>query len=131
MRPFRLLPLLLLFALIGCASTPAGDEARPRRQADLISSEEIQGARFNNAYDLVQALRPNWIRGRGAQSINDPTAGVPVVYMDGSRLGAPDQLRQISPTDIESIRFLNATEAQARYGLGHTGGAIVIAMRRR
>jgi hypothetical protein len=43
--------------------------------------------------------------------------------------GGPEFLGQLSPLDIERIRYYGAREAQFRFGVGHTHGALGVTMR--
>lgn len=123
---------MLASSLAGCAANPAaGDDQGPRRQSNQITAEEIQAAQAQNLYDLIRSLRPNWVAPRGQQSLTNPTAGQVMVYLDGTRAGGPDILRQIRPTDVELVHYLGATEAASRFGLDHSGGAILVTTRRR
>ena len=38
-------------------------------------------------------------------------------------------LDMLDTEDVASMRFLNASDATTRYGIGHTGGAILITTR--
>jgi hypothetical protein len=132
-RGHSLVLAVLLLALVGCASAPAaGGEAPARRQTNLITLEEIQQhAQASDAFEVIRALRPNWLRTRGQQSLSDPTAGQVVVYLDGTRAGGPGFLRQIAVQNMQSAQYLNAGEATSRFGTGHTGGVILIVTRGR
>jgi hypothetical protein len=48
------------------------------------------------------------------------------VYVDGSRVGDINSLRQLRPEDVKEIRHLTAAEATQAYGTGNTMGAIVV-----
>ncbi len=122
----RMFVLALALLVAGCASTPSAESGRLRRSANLITAEEIERASFTNLFDLVRALRPAWLQTRGPQSIQDPTAGEVVVYLDGTRLGGPEQLRMLPAADVASLQYLNGIDAPARFGRGHLGGAILI-----
>lgn len=118
---------LLLLASTACATTPG--QERPRRSQDILTLEEIQetGAQHFNAYDLIRNRRPAWLRTRGTNSLMAPDPIM--VYIDGTRLGGPETLQGIPAMDIEEIRFYDAAEAQARFGLGNTNGAIAVETR--
>jgi hypothetical protein len=123
---------LLCAVLAGCASNPgAGDNSQPRRQANRITAEEIQEGASRNAYELIRSLRPAWLETRGSHSLTNTGAGQVVVYLDGTRMGNASILTQIQIADLALAQFLSPTEAGARYGLDHTGGAILITTRRR
>lgn len=129
MNRTRILLLGLALALLGCAST--GDPDRPRRDSNRITGEEIAASSQTDALRLVQSLRPRWVAVRGQMSITDPTAGQVVVYLDGARLGGSDALRGISTMDVAMMEYLDASTASSRFGLGHTGGAILVTTRLR
>lgn len=120
----RIASIALLAALIaGCASTGQSTQNGNR---DLITSEEVAEASnsTNTAYALVQRLRPHWLRKRGRHSIENP--GYIRVYVDGSRYGTPQDLRNLNVENVASLRFLNAAQATNRYGTGHDHGAILV-----
>jgi len=132
-----LLGLATLLAT-GCAGAVGGGAASSDRS--VITLEEIQQGRYSNSYELVQSLRPAWLRVRGAQSVGEAARGSGaggqvsvqagqdqlVVYLDRARLGGPESLRQIDPLNIGSITFLDRAQANYRFGPGHLHGAIVL-----
>jgi hypothetical protein len=128
------LMLCLAFSLTlgACASSgaPDGTTDRPMRRASstLISSEEVRASNAANAFELIQAARPGWLRKRGAVSFGRD--GGVLVYLDDSRLGGLDVLNSLQLSGIDSIRFMDATTASARFGLSHPHGAIQVVPRR-
>ena len=48
------------------------------------------------------------------------------VYFDGTRMDDIDQLKNIRPSDVYSIRRINGVEWQARFGIGHSGGVLYV-----
>jgi carboxypeptidase family protein len=121
-------------APVPAASTTDPTQTRPasqprRRDPNRIDQEEVESSTVLDAYSLVQQSRPNWLHQRGAISLRDPTAGVVQVYLNGQQYGDPDKLREIAKQDIREVRFLNAAEAQMRYGVGHAGGVIEVVLR--
>jgi len=125
----RLLVALLLVAVggAGCLATSGSPTAS---RTGPITQEDAVGSSARNAYDLVQNLRPQWLRGRGAQSILNPRPVPPVVYIEGIREPSLDALRRLDVTSILLIDYLGAADATTRYGTGHTGGAILVSLRR-
>jgi hypothetical protein len=122
-----------MVALTACASGGGGATAA-RQNPNLISMEEIVESSASNAYEVIQRLRPNFLRTRGAvHGTPGATNAVEmvdlVVYLNENRLGGSDQLRQISTTDIKEIRYFNSSEATTKWGTGHSGGAIQIVSR--
>jgi hypothetical protein len=128
--PIRRLPTLALLALAACATTPVPDAPADRRgggRYDVLSVEEIGSNPGMTAFELVQRLRPGWLRTRGASSINNNR---PLqVYVDGMPMGDPRALRGIDPGAVRSMRYLSAIEATQQFGTDHTNGAILITTR--
>jgi len=115
---------LLLLAGAGCISSGAAQRSSGG-DPDVITQKQIQEAgAASTAYALVQRLRPHWLRKRGRQSINNP--GSILVYIDGSRSGAPSSLRNVQVINVKSIEFLGASEATTQYGAGHEHGVIEV-----
>jgi outer membrane receptor for ferrienterochelin and colicin len=127
--PYARIMLTLLLAVSAAACSASGGENTPRPQANVITSDEIQTTQFRSAFELIRALRPQWLTGTG-QSLSNQAAGQLVVYVDGIRMGGPEHLRQIPTTDMRSARWLSSTEAGTRYGTGHAGGVVEIVTRR-
>lgn len=114
---------VLLIALGACTGSNVGQSSDGN--PNMISQEQIQEAgSMSNAYNLVQRLRPNWLRKRGPSSVSSQSDIV--VYVEGSRQGPPSTLRQINVIDVESMEFLSDNEATSRFGSGHDHGAILV-----
>lgn len=138
MRALALSRLLVLAAaLAAClAAAPAlaqeggatAQQPRARVRANLIKLEEIESAGATDTYELIRKLRPAWFRGaRGASSLgSQPTV---VVYVNGLRHGGPASLRDIPLGHVLEIRFLDASDATTRFGIGHGAGAIDVITR--
>ncbi len=115
---------LLLAVAAACAPTAAQPTNAPRTSTNRISAEEVQQSTASNAYELVQTMRPSWLRTRGTQSINNE--GTIMVYFDNIRMGGPEMLRSIPVSNIASLEFLDAASATQRWGTGHSHGAILV-----
>ncbi|MFL5580751.1 MAG: hypothetical protein ACJ8AO_10285 [Gemmatimonadaceae bacterium] len=119
--------LLALAACAPAASSGGSASTAPaasRRQADLITAEEIAGTSATTAYHAIEILRPTFLRARGQQSLSGSQS--PVAYVNGQRWGNLESLRNLTADDVLSIRRLSASEAQSRYGLDNIGGAIEV-----
>ena len=87
----------------------------------------------NTARDLVQRLRPGFLRNRGASSFGNAASGTPTptarVIVDGAPRGGLGALAEISAMSVREIRDLNAADASIQYGTGYDGGAILVLTR--
>lgn len=119
--------LVSLIAFVTACASSGGHSATDRSSAasDVITLEEIQSAHWQNAYELVQTLRPRWLRKHGPDSVLGETADVQV-HLDDNRLGGTATLRNIATADIASIHFVDPVSAAARWGGDHANGAIII-----
>jgi hypothetical protein len=131
----------LCIIVSGCAAAGAGGGGS---ENNSITRADIVDGQFTNAYDIVQRLRPRWLRTpRAPTSFRD---GVPTgdplgdlnqgpsrtqVYLDDTFLGAIDSLRRISADAIESVQWFDGTQATQRYGTGNDAGAILVNSRPR
>lgn len=109
-----------------CASA-TGSSGTPSNR-DVIASGEIrqQEDRDTNAYDLIQRVRPQWLLSRGS-ALSGPFYAE--VFLDGTRYGELDALRQISTRDVREIRYYDSRDATTLYGTGYLGGVIHVRTR--
>ena len=115
-----------LFPVMACASASSREGGL---DANIITREQIQDLTgVSNAYTVIEDLRPIWLRKRGSTSFLQE--GQIRVYQDGVSLGGVENLRNIHPDNIEYIEFLDARQANFRYGSGHEHGAIMVNTRR-
>ena len=119
----RLIVYFLIFlACVACAT--AGTPAGTRSPQDRITRADLERNPVSTAYEIIQRLRPQWLRLRGPQSITGDTDLV--VYVNNARMGGSDSLRGISLAGVEFLRFLDPAAATLRWGAGHGSGAILI-----
>jgi hypothetical protein len=52
-----------------------------------------------------------------------------MVYIDGTKVGGVQELKRIPAQDVREIRFLSGSDAQQRYGVGHSAGAIQVTLK--
>ena len=119
----------------GTTSAATGADATapaPRRDRTVITAEELKDVSVLNLYEAVQRIHPEWLvaRNQATQTRSNATtasgqAGVQV-YMDTQRLGNVEMLRQISISAVASLKYYSSSEAQSRFGLGNSSGAIQI-----
>ena len=126
MRFITVISFLSLVVLTGCATTNSKATYIPH---NLIQLEQIRHQPATDAYDLIRALRPRWLQSRRHRSNHfNKTAPFATVYVNDSRYGDIDSLREIPAEQIKEIRFMNASEAAIRFGLNTSGGAILISI---
>lgn len=118
--------IITLSLAAGCSGRVPPAE---RRDRNLITTAEIAGSELRDAYEIVQALRPEFLRTRGSASIRAPDPIEPVVYIDGVRSGNPETLRRVSRDALREIQYIDSREATTRFGTGHRGGAILVVTR--
>jgi hypothetical protein len=128
MRWSRLTTVVILLSVAAaCASSGTQRRTAARRDTRSLSAEEIRTSSASNLYDAIRSHRPEWLIKRGQTSIN--LEGDIVVYIDNVALGGPESLKSIDVQSVQHVRFLNASEAQMRFGVGHMHGAIVVTTR--
>lgn len=129
MRNFvrRILGTAVVLGLTACASSGTGSSGAsgPRSSRDILTTEQIQSTKYNNLYDVVQALRSNWMNDRGQDSLMGPSSVV-LVYYDDTKLGGVDQLKTISPNEVSYIQHYDGVAAAGRWGLDHGKGVIYV-----
>jgi hypothetical protein len=135
LTPFSLRTFMFgitVLSLGACASTPSNRVTESSQ--DVITSVEINATPVATAYDLVNRLRPAWLRAGRTGSIGGGTISsqVTLVYLDGTRLGGIESLRTLSAAGIRSMKYLDATRAATVLrdpGSEAIAGAIVISTR--
>ena len=115
--------LSMVALLAACAS--GGTAGRVRGRPDLLTEEQIRATNHSTLYDVVRALRPNWTRTRGPDSLVNP--GQIQVYLDDMRLGGVEELKQIPATGISYVQWYDGIAASGRWGLDHGNGVIYVA----
>ena len=87
-------------------------------------------ANESNLYDFIRARRPNWLTSVKPTTIRPDRESGLVVYLDNTRLGGLDALRQLTPHAVMSVRYFGPSSAEARFGPGHLNGAIQVSTRK-
>jgi hypothetical protein len=124
-------------AAVSCAASSSssataaeGAGARPRRDPNVITAEELAGRPTLNARQAIEQLRPQFLRTRGTTTLGNASVGDVIwVYVDGTRMGDLSVLNTITVPEIREIRYLSPSEATNRWGTGHVQGAILITRR--
>jgi hypothetical protein len=106
----------------------------------VITAADIQKFGGNGSvYDLVFALRKQWLNTRGVELSETPgvsmsesggavTSAAPtlIAYLDNARLGDMEQLRTMPLTGVVAVRYYDAAQATQRFGAGHRHGVIQV-----
>lgn len=122
MRQIARFVALAAAVLVGaCASRLKTGEVRDH---GTLTKEQIAESHFSTAYDAVEALRSNWLKARGTDSFQTPSEVL--VYLDNTRLGGTDRLREIAANTVVYMRFYDGVSATGRWGIGHAAGVIYV-----
>ena len=111
---------------LALASACTGHRANtgPRLDRNVLLPEQFGNRGYTTPYEVVEALRSNWLAERGTDSFSSPVKVQ--VYFDGIHLGGVESLRTIDLRPVTYIRFFDGIAATARWGLGHGQGAIYV-----
>lgn len=121
MRPTALPRLLPVIALLlgGCASAGGGEAGVRPGPRDRILTEELANLQQLSALEVVQRLRPTWLRIR--------SGSLPEVVLDGTPIeGGARALQNIRVGEIRELQYLNPSDATMRFGTGYLAGAILV-----
>ena len=124
-------PTLLLSLAIAVACGGSGAVSTPTHDRSVIPFEDMQRATgVNNLYEVVQRLRPEWLKARGGYA-NQMNCGqvietTAVVYIDGQRNGELDMLKSMPVRGLAALRFYSASEAQVKFGTGNMAPVIEV-----
>jgi hypothetical protein len=123
--PPRLCIAAFVVAVSGCAL--ARGPALPTPREDVVTAADL--AHVTDAANLLRAvreLRPLRLERQSFEAFDSTRAEPVVIYLDGLRLGGPDHLRYIALENVARVRYLDADQAEARYGSGYLNGAIEV-----
>ena len=95
----------------------------------------MRASNATNAYELINRLRPNWLRATAAGSIGGGVIArqAILVYLDRQRLENLDALTSISVDVVDSAQWLEPSRVQTvmpDVPSGPIAGAIVIRTRK-
>lgn len=100
---------------------------RPGSARDVLTQAEIRAANAGDAYDLVQRLRPAWLRQNlnASQAEADGSREIRV-WVNGRDAGGLATLRNYDSHQIVSMRWVDPLTALATYGPGYGRGVITL-----
>jgi len=134
----RLLLVALLAGGAACAQqtaipssgTTSGTPVRVRKNPDIISTQELRDPTIAgvDAMTAIRQLRPAFFRNRGPQSFSNATAGQVQVSQDYGPLQSVTALSAVDTRSLVEVRYLNANDAQNRFGINANGGPVIVVM---
>ena len=130
--------LVVILAACSTNPAPASDASatteRVTKNPNVISTEELQDPVIasTDALTAIRQLRPAFFRDRGPTTLrNVDPAQAPGLVRVSQDFGQPQQLNVlsgISTRALVEVRYLNANEAQARFGINANGGPVIVVM---
>jgi hypothetical protein len=118
--------LLLTACASGTGGTARTSGSTARHDPNVITAEEIASKQAQTLYDVVRALRPAWMMRSRPTTLMPQNEGQLIVYVDGTRFGNIESLRQFVPNAVQTVRYYSPSDAEARFGPGHLHGAIEV-----
>jgi hypothetical protein len=112
------------------AVSPTGRSGRPRKNLDIISQDELRDPTIagTDAMTAIRQLRPAFFRTRGPQSFSNPNAGLVQISQDYGPLRPVGELTSVDTRSLVEVRYLNANDAQNRFGINANGGPVIVVL---
>ena len=103
---------------------------RQRKNLDIISREELRDPTIagTDAMTAIRQLRPAFFRTRGPQSFSNPNAGLVQISQDYGPLRPVGELSGVDTRSLVEVRYLNANDAQNRFGINANGGPVIVVL---
>lgn len=134
MRTSLIARMQLLLLAAACAASPSGGAVSTSSNRALVTEAEIPTTGTETAYELVQRIRPEFLRVRPAQGsagANGNVAPAAILVVNGQRVGGVEDLKTIPASALSTIRYYTIEEAKRRFGMQYGGGAIELTYRTR
>ena len=132
----RLSVAALLIVATSCARPSTRGERPPRpdgisrvaKDPNVITAEELHDPVIisMDALKAIRYLRPAFFRTSGPQSFSNSGAGLVQISPDFGPLQPLSQLRSFTTITLSEVRYLDANEAQVRFGLNANGGPVIV-----
>lgn len=115
---------VLCAIVLGAGACAGRGGTAPQGNRNLITYEELEPLADNMTLrQVIQRQRPQWLQGRGRNSLN--TSDPVIIYLNQNR-SQPDVLDRLRSGEVRELQFLDAMNATQRFGTGHRSGAILI-----
>ena len=101
---------------------------RLRKNPDVIVEQELRDPTIagTDALTAIRQLRPAFFRNRGPQSFSNATAGQVQISQDYGPLQSVSNLSAVDTRSLVEVRYLNANDAQSRFGINANGGPVIV-----
>jgi hypothetical protein len=122
----RNLYLIALALAMACASggSSSGLPARPPVDRNVITQTDLESVGSTNLYELIEKVRPNFLRSRGQSSFSSSGVEYPAVYVDGRPYGDLASLKSLITSQVSEVRYYDAPAAAAKFGTINAPGVI-------
>ena len=126
-HPARLRTTLTALAasalLVGCAARGTSGGG----QHNVVTSADLARAGNVSLHEALVQVRPAFLRSRGVQNAATPAHPIRV-YVGRLEMEGLEHLREIMAKNVKEVRFLEPSQANARFGGNNNGGALIITM---
>lgn len=136
MASSRFVIAALLLATMSCARASTrgnappspGDTLRVAKDPNVITADELHDPVIisMDALKAIRYLRPAFFRTSGPQSFSNSGAGLVQISPDYGPLQPLSQLRAFTTITLSEVRYLDANEAQVRFGINANGGPVIV-----
>jgi hypothetical protein len=119
--------IALSFGVMACGSshTSAQKEGKTSNNQLVVQELDIPVGGLT-ALDLIKQYRSHWLWSPETESLkNDPQIQV-YVNNPGSNAGSVPALKRINADNVSEIKHFPPNEAQFRFGMGNSIGAILV-----
>ena len=125
----RSLSILVIGAAMACAPAASTTSTGVKRQANVITQAEVQASFESNAYDVVNKLRPMFLKTRGRSTVQGTNPEYASVFLDDQFYGDLNSLKTIAATQIQEIRYYPGTEVAMKFGMQYGAGVTAVKTR--
>ena len=119
-----------LVCLLTACTVPAGTSGTQASQAGqsrtVLTHAQLAATNSQNLFDAISKLHSEWLSTRGPTSATDSSPSSVSVFMGNTNLGKAESLREVMVIDVAEVKYWDAGQAAARFGMGHPRGVIEI-----
>lgn len=130
-RFLRLSFVALLLMGAACASGGGAAGSSPPNRS-IITESEIPSTGTESLYDLIQRLRPEFLRVRPNQTYTasaSASAPPPALVVNGQRYGEFSDLRSMAANSVTMVRYYTIEQSKVKFGTQYSGGVIELVLR--